>query len=62
MSDVESDTENIIPLTTHDTTDIELDSSDVMNEKHRADEIERLLKMSVDPKQYINYQKFIEFY
>jgi hypothetical protein len=53
MSDVECDTENIIPLTTHDIIDTTIDYSNVVNEKYRADEIEQLFKMSKDSKQYI---------
>jgi hypothetical protein len=66
MSDNESDTENIIPLTTHDDIidiDIQLDTSNVSNEKYRTDGLEQLLKTSTDSKQYTivkNSSQFIK--
>lgn len=63
MSDIESDVESIIPSTTHDVIDIELDCMSTTNEKYRAGEIERLLQIQTDPKQYIitkNASQFIK--
>ena len=53
MSDVESDTENLMPLTTNDTIRVQHDSSNVANEKYYADKIERLLKMSKNSRECI---------
>jgi hypothetical protein len=63
MSDIESDAENVIQSPTHDVIDIELDSSSTTNEKYSASEVERLLKIKTDPKQYIitkNSSQFIK--
>lgn len=48
-----SDIENVTPTRTYDVIDIELNSSSTANEIYRASDIERLLKLETDPKQYI---------
>ena len=61
MSDIEFDSENISPLLKHEIIDVELNSSNVTHEKVRAKEIEQLLKISTDPKQYVVKKNFSQF-
>ncbi|CAF1419068.1 unnamed protein product [Adineta steineri] len=53
MCDIKGDLENIEPINENNIVNVELDSSNKTSEKYRAKELEQLLKVSTDPKQYI---------